>query len=192
MVRKRRRYVLAAAMFVGLAAGSYAVAAKGFGSLHRHDPPNSKEFRAQLNGYQETPSVSSTGFGDFRAKLVEPEKLHYVFRYQDLEGGASAFAHIHFGQRSVAGGVTIFLCGGGTKPTACPNVSGRVEGDITPADVTGSTGATAQGIEPGSFAEILRAMRAGYAYANIHTARWMGGEIRGQINDHSHHPKDNG
>jgi hypothetical protein len=192
MIRKRRRYVLAAAMLVGLAAGSYAVAAKGFGPLHRHDPPKSKDFRARLNGFQETPSVSSTGFGEFRAKLVEPEKLHFVFRYQDLEGGASLVAHIHFGQRSVAGGVTIFLCGGGTKPTACPNVSGTVEGDITPADVTGSTGATAQGIEPGSFAEILRAMRAGYAYANIHTTRWMGGEIRGQINDHSHHPKDNG
>jgi hypothetical protein len=190
MVRKRRRYVLAAAMLVGLAAGSYAVAAKGFGPLHRHDPPKSKDFHARLNGFQETPSVSSTGFGDFRAKLVEPEKLHYVFRYQDLEGGASLFAHIHFGQRSVAGGVTIFLCGGGTKPTACPNVSGTVEGDITPTDVTGSTGATAQGIEPGSFAEILRAMRAGYAYANIHTTRWMGGEIRGQINDH--HPRDKG
>ncbi len=26
-------------------------------------------------------------------------------------------------------------------------------------------------------------MRAGDAYANIHTTRWPGGEIRGQIND---------
>jgi hypothetical protein len=184
MVRKRRRYVLAAALIVGLAGTSYAVAGKGFGPLHRHDPPKSKDFRAVLSGFQETPSVSSTGFGEFRAKLVEPEKLRFVFRYQDLEGGASLFAHIHFGQRGVAGGVTTFLCGGGTKPTACPNVSGTVEGDITPADITSSTGATAQGIEPASFAEVLRAMRAGYAYANIHTTRWMGGEIRGQINDH--------
>jgi len=187
MVGKRRRYVLAAALFVGLAAVSFAVAAKGLKPLHRHDPPNSKEFRAQLNGYQETPSVSSTGVGEFRAKLVEPEKLHYVFRYQDLEGGASLFAHVHFGQRSVAGGVSFYLCGGSTKPTPCPNVSGTVEGDIVPADVVGPNG---QGIEPGSFAEILRAMRAGYAYANIHTTRWPTGEIRGQINDH--HPRDKG
>jgi hypothetical protein len=26
-------------------------------------------------------------------------------------------------------------------------------------------------------------MRSGIAYANIHTTRWPGGEIRGQIND---------
>ena len=55
-----------------------------------------------------------------------------------------------------------------------------VEGDVGPADVVGPNG---QGIEPGSFAEILEAMRAGNAYANIHTTRWPGGEIRGQIND---------
>ena len=181
MVRKRRRYVLAAVMLIGLVGASLAVAGKGLGPLHRHDPPNSKDFRATLNGYQETPAVSSTGFGEFRAKLVEPEKLHYVFRYQDLEGGASLFAHVHFGQRSVAGGVSFFLCGGSTKPTACPYPSGTVEGDITPADVIGPNN---QGIEPASFAEILRAMRAGDAYANIHTTRWPGGEIRGQINDH--------
>ena len=33
-------------------------------------------------------------------------------------------------------------------------------------------------------------MRAGVAYANIHTTRWPGGEIRGQIDDkkgHGHH-----
>ena len=60
-------------------------------------------------------------------------------------------------------------------------MTGTIEGDITAANVVGPNG---QGIEPGSFAEILRAMRAGDAYANIHTSpRWPGGEIRGQIND---------
>ena len=44
-------------------------------------------------------------------------------------------------------------------------------------------GPNGQGIEPGSFGEILRAMQAGHSYANIHTTRWPGGEIRGQIND---------
>jgi hypothetical protein len=179
MVRKRRRYVLAVVMLVGLAAGSYAVAG-ALGPLHRGDPPNSKEFQARLNGYQETPAVSSTGVGQFRARLVNDTTLHYVFQYAGLEGGTSLFAHVHFGQRSVAGGVSFYLCGGSTKPTPCPDVKGTVEGDVGPADVIGPNG---QGIEPGSFAEILRAMRAGDAYANIHTTRWPGGEIRGQIND---------
>jgi hypothetical protein len=137
-------------------------------------------FHADLNGFHETPSVSTQGFGDFDARLVDDNTLHYVFRYAGLEGGNSLFAHVHFGQVGVAGGVSFFLCGGSTKPTPCPNVEGTVEGDVTAADVIGPNG---QGIEPGSFDEILRAMRAGHAYANIHTTRWPGGEIRGQINN---------
>jgi hypothetical protein len=176
----KRRYVLVAAMVAGLAAGSYAVASKGLGPLHHGHPKKSKQFTARLNGYQETPAVSSTGIGEFRATLVAPDKLHYVFRYSGLEGGNSLFAHVHFGQRSVAGGVSFFLCGGSTKPDPCPNVSGTVEGDVGPADVVGPN---AQGIEPASFAEILKAMQTGNAYANIHTTRWPGGEIRGQVND---------
>jgi hypothetical protein len=142
--------------------------------------PDTKSFKARLNGFQETPSVSTTGFGDFQATLVDDTTLHYVLRYKALEGGNTLFAHVHFGQRSVAGGVSFFLCGGSTKPDPCPNVDGTVEGDVTAADVIGPNG---QGIEPGSFAEILRAMRVGHAYANVHTTRWPTGEIRGQIND---------
>jgi hypothetical protein len=176
MARRRWFALLTLAMLAGLAIVTYAVA--GHDGPRR--PPNSKEFKAQLNGFNETPSVSSTGWGDFRAKLVDKNKLHYEFTYHDLEGGNSLFAHVHFGSRYVAAGVAFFLCGGSTKPDPCPNVSGHVEGDVTPADVIGPNG---QGIEPGSFAEILRAMRAGHSYVNIHTTRWPGGEIRGQIND---------
>jgi hypothetical protein len=37
------------------------------------------------------------------------------------------------------------------------------------------------GIEPGAFAEIAAAIREGVAYANVHTSKWPGGEIRGQL-----------
>ena len=78
------------------AIGSYAVAGPrdGPGKV-----PDSKKFDARLNGFQETPSISSTGFGNFEAELVNPTKLHYVFTYGGLEGGTSLFAHVHFGQR---------------------------------------------------------------------------------------------
>ena len=177
MIGRRLGISLAVASFVLFAVGSYAVAGPrdGPGKV-----PDSKKFEARLNGFQETPSVSSTGFGNFEAELVNPTKLHYVFHYEGLEGGTSLFAHVHFGQRSVAGGVSFFLCGGSTKPTACPDVQGTVEGDVTAADIVGPNG---QGIEPRSFGEILRAMQAGQSYANIHTTRWPGGEIRGQINN---------
>jgi hypothetical protein len=87
MVGRLRLYVVLAVVLGGLAAGSYAIAAELGGG--RHDPPQSRQFKAHLNGYQETPAVSSTGSGEFRARLVEPTKLHYVFRYRGLEGGAS-------------------------------------------------------------------------------------------------------
>jgi hypothetical protein len=177
MVGKRRLAALAVAALVVLGGASYAIASVMSGP---RKVPQTHRFQAELNGFQEVPSVSTTGWGTFDAKLVEPELIRYVFRYEGLEGGASLFAHIHFAQRNVNGGVSVFLCGGGSKPAPCPPVAGVVTGTITPADVVGPT---VQGIEPGSWAEFLRALRAGHTYANIHTTRWPGGEIRGQIND---------
>ena len=190
MVRRLRLWVVAAVVLGGLAAGSYAVAGALDKPLKPPKVPDSKQFTAHLNGFQETSatssSISTAAFGDFNAELVEPQKLHYVFRYSGLEGGNSLFAHVHFGQRANAGGVSFFLCGGSTKPTPCPNGSGEVEGDVVPADVIGPAG---QGIAPGQFDEIIRAMRAGYAYANIHTQTYPSGEIRGQINDRENRHK---
>jgi CHRD domain len=134
--------------------------------------------RADLNGYQEDPSVSTTGGGDFTAEIDDEQQLiTYELSYSALEGGATLFAHIHFGSFDHNGGVSAFLCGGGDKP-ACPNVEGTVTGVIDAADVIGPAG---QGIEAGSFEELVRAIRVGHTYANVHTTRWPGGEIRGQI-----------
>ena len=55
----------------------------------------------------------------------------------------------------------------------------RSAATATLADVIGA--AAGQGIEAGDFDEILAAMRAGIAYANVHTTKWPGGEIRGQL-----------
>ena len=75
-----------------------------------------------------------------------------------------------------------FLCGTATNPgpagtPPCP-ASGQVERTITAASVIGPDG---QGIEPGAFAEAVAAIRNGVAYANVHTTKWPGGEIRGQL-----------
>ena len=63
-----------------------------------------------------------------------------------------------------------------------------MSGTITPAQVIGPAD---QGIAPGEFAELVRALRAGAAYANVHTTTNAGGEIRGQIgaddDDHDGH-----
>jgi hypothetical protein len=144
--------------------------------------------RAVLNGYQEVVgpgAISTTGHGIFTAKIDEKDQtIVYELTYT-VEGGAALFAHIHFAERHVGGGVSAFLCGGGTKPP-CPSPGGTVTGVITPADVIGPAN---QGIEPGSFEELVRAIDAGATYANVHSTRWPAGEIRGQIAEHE--PDDN-
>ncbi len=136
------------------------------------------EFEADLEGFEEVPSISSTGSGQFTAELNEDETaLTFSLTYSQLEGATTLFAHIHLGQFSVNGGVSAFLCGGGGKP-ACPTTGGTVTGTITATHVVGPE---AQGIAPGEFAELVRAMRAGVTYANVHTNKHPGGEIRGQI-----------
>jgi hypothetical protein len=132
-------------------------------------------FAARLNGYQETPSISTTGRGRFQARVTGNE-IRYTLTYSNLETAAQQ-GHIHFAQRHVAGDVIAFVCGGGDKPP-CPPTSGTVQGTIDPADIIGPA---AQGIEPGSFGEAVRAMRAGATYVNVHTTRFGDGEIRGQI-----------
>jgi hypothetical protein len=54
---------------------------------------------------------------------------------------------------------------------------------VTPADVVGPAG---QGISPGQFEEVLKAMREGATYANVHSTLFPGGEIRGQIESGRH------
>jgi CHRD domain len=129
----------------------------------------------QLNGYREVPAVSTTGNGNFRADIAGNE-IHYRLRYGDLEGGAVLFAHIHLGRPATNGGVAAFLCGGGDKP-ACP-ASGTVEGVIDAEDVVGPE---EQGIAPGEFRELVRAIRRNATYVNVHTEAFQGGEIRGNL-----------
>jgi hypothetical protein len=134
-----------------------------------------KEFRASLNGYLEVPSVSTTARGSFFAE-VKGSTIHYRLTFRDL-GSNSRFAHIHFARPDVNGDVAAFLCGGGDKP-ACPLRAGTVRGVIDRADVVGPAG---QGIMGGEFGELVRAMRNGATYANVHSVTHPGGELRGNI-----------
>jgi CHRD domain-containing protein len=145
-------------------------------------------FPTTLSGYNETPStLNSTGSGEFLAKVSKDEQsIAYTLTYRNL-GTAVIQAHIHFGRPGLNGGVVLFLCNtSGTPPATvpvppqCPQSAGTVSGVLTAADVIAVAG---QGIDAGAagFAEMVKALRNGAAYANVHTTQRPGGEIRGPL-----------
>jgi len=127
------------------------------------------------------PAIVGSGVGHLRLTLHDDGTMDFELTFSGLTGAASA-AHIHIGQRGVAGAVTIFFCGGGRPP--CPGDAGTVTGTISAADVLP---VPAQGIDAGDLDAVLRGMRAGVTYANMHTAAHSGGEIRGQIEARGNH-----
>ena len=182
-MRKRRLVGVLIFAIPALLAAMTAVVA---GDSDRQNRFNSNK----LNGYQEvatTGAISTTGNGSFQA-VLDGDTIRYTLTYAAIEGGAVTQAHIHFGRRAVNGGIIAFLCSNiagspaapATTPPACPTPGGTVTGTIRANDVIGPSG---QGIEAGSFAEAVAALQAGAVYANVHSTRWPGGEIRGQVNE---------
>ncbi len=132
---------------------------------------------ADLHGANEVPAINSNAAASFKATIHENGSITFIETFQNLTSNA-ILSHIHFGKDHVAGGVMIFLCGGGGQP-ACPAAtSGTFSGSIIPANVTGPT---AQGITAGDLASALRAIRQGAGYVNLHSVNFPGGEVRGQV-----------
>jgi len=148
----------------------------------------SRDVREHLTGFEETPlTLSTSGFGDFRAR-VRDDRIEYRLTYGQLEGDITQ-SHIHLGAEATTGGISAFLCqrGQATAPAGTPECpagrSGTVSGTIEPSDVIGPAG---QGIDPGQYNELLRAIRAGATYANVHSEKYAGGEVRAQLEGHGH------
>ena len=152
-----------------------------------------RNWRASLRGLEEVPSVSTTARGDFSAVISEDEEtVSWKLSYSELQGNV-AQAHIHFADRDVNGGISVFLCSNlgngpaGTQP--CPPPPATISGTFSAVDVIGPT---VQGIAPGELAELIEAIRARHTYANVHSSLFPGGEARGQIvpGRHQHHEED--
>jgi hypothetical protein len=139
------------------------------------------DIKATLRGFEEPPAVSTVATGKFRGE-INRESIEYRLSYSGLEAPVRQ-AHIHLGQMDVNGGIVVFLCQTAAFPDPtglapiCPQ-SGTVEGTITAANVIA---VAAQGIAAGELDEVLRAIREGVTYANVHSNQFPGGEIRGQI-----------
>jgi hypothetical protein len=151
-----------------------------------------RPFSTLLNGYNEVPPVFTAGTGTLNLQISsDGTSISYVLSYSGLSSDVTQ-AHIHFGERPVNGGIIVYLCDNtGKAPSgvpACPN-SGTVSGTITATDVdpSGDPEPTdAQGITAGDFAGLLGALVNGDAYANVHTANFPAGEIRGWLVNSKH------
>lgn len=137
-----------------IAAGFVTLTLAGCGQLR----PSQKIqiFEASLSANQEVPPVDSSASGSAEVQFNEnTNKLTWKVTYNGLSGPATG-AHIHgpapVGQN--AGVVIPFTANLNAQPVA---------GETT--------------ITPAQYADLA----AGLYYVNIHTARFPGGEIRGQL-----------
>jgi hypothetical protein len=133
-----------------------ALATVGIGSSALGTTPRPIKFKAALNIGQEKPHPKGTkvgASGRFTATL-SGTTLTWRLTWTHLSGPAVA-AHIHLGAKGVNGNILVTLC-----PSSC----------ASPA--TGTATLTQA---------IINNMKARKTYANVHTAKNPGGEIRGQI-----------
>ena len=183
---KRRRYSIAAVATLAAMSAATALADKSSGNGNGHD----NTFATKLIGYNETPlTINSAGGGTFTATVNEDgTAISYTLSYHDLSSTVTQ-AHIHFGRPALSGQIVLFLCfnpaviaqpAGVPLPQTCPPPPATISGTLTAADVIARA---TQGIDGGAtgFAEMIKAMRARAAYANVHSVNFPTGEIRGAI-----------
>ncbi len=151
-------------------------------TVRANDSENEEYLRADLSPLNQVPAVFAKSFGQFEAEIEEEGSIPFTLSYEHMSSPVT-MAHIHFGASKTNGGIIVFLCGG-AKP-ACP-ADGTITGTITAADVsvlpaTNADSVIPQGIQPGNFAALLKAIRSGNGYVNVHTTTFPAGEIRGQV-----------
>jgi hypothetical protein len=145
-----------------------------------------KRISKVLTGYEEVPALSTPGAGRFSARIANDRSaIAWELSYSGLESDVQQ-AHIHFENATNNGPIAVFLCtnlGNGPAGTQlCPAQPATISGVIEAADV--GAGAAASGLGAGEFAELLRAIRAGATYVNVHSTVRTGGEIRAQLDLH--------
>ncbi|TMB21476.1 MAG: CHRD domain-containing protein [Deltaproteobacteria bacterium] len=120
----------------------------------------SKNFIALLNGGQETPPTTSDALGvGFFTFDTKTNQLCYRISFTSLQGGRpDTAAHIH---GPAAPGVSAAIL------VTIPETGQAKNNCVTPDATTLKT--------------LKKALLKGMTYANIHSANFPGGEIRGQI-----------
>jgi hypothetical protein len=185
MIRRNRLLVIAACV-------GAAVAVTATGSAASTGEPDTRDGQSfifeQLSGFNEVPTLSTPGHATFRAVINDKaQEITWRLSYADFPTAVTQ-SHVHLGAMSTNGGISFFLCTNlanapaGVVVQACPAEPATISGTIKPGDVIGPG---TQGISAGEFDKIVRAIRAGVTYANIHTVQFAPGEARAELG-HQH------
>ena len=161
-----------------------------------------RSFRASadLVPTQEVPSVSSVARGRFKATIDRANQtISYELSYEGLEA-APTQAHIHVGQRRVNGGIS-------RVPVRQPadRAAGRVPAAAGLPACPGNNYRRADRREHrrprtdkashrrlngvNEFDELVEMILDGLSYANVHSAKFPAGEVRGQLRTDQRHGK---
>jgi hypothetical protein len=132
-------------------------------------------FGTHMTGAEETPPRPSRAQGQLILRLeADGTALSYKLLVANIVDVTQA--HIHLAPPGAPGAIIAWLYPAAPPPQHIPGRFQGVlaEGVITDADVVGPL--AGQGV-----AGLVAAIRAGNAYANVHTVQFPPGEIRGQI-----------
>ena len=130
-----------------------------------------KSFHAKLTGNDQVPSVKTKAKGEAKFKLSSDGKtLSYTLDVKNIENTTAA--HIHRGMKGKNGPPVANLF---TGPKKEGKFSGELsKGTITANDLSGD-------LMGKSLDDLVKLIKAGDTYVNVHTDANADGEIRGQI-----------
>ena len=127
-------------------------------------------FKAMLSGSEDVPAVKTMAKGEAVFTLSKDGKeLSYKVTVSDIED--VIVAHIHLGKKGENGPPVALI----TNEKKAGKFSGTLaEGKITANELMGS-------LMGKSVKELVEQIKEGNTYLNVHTDKYPGGEIRGQI-----------
>ena len=130
-----------------------------------------KSFHAKLTGKDEVPSVKTKATGEVKFKLSSDGKeLSYILDVKNIENATAA--HIHLGKKGKSGPPVANLFTGPKKEN---NFSGELsKGTLTTTELSGD-------LMGKSITDLVKLIKSGELYVNVHTDANPDGAIRGQI-----------
>lgn len=128
-------------------------------------------FIAVLRGRFEVPPVNTVATGKALFRLSSDRKrLRFLLKVRNIQNVTQA--HIHLGRPGQNGPVVAFLFG--LSRFGISVRRGIISGTLTRQDLIGP-------LQGSSIADLVREIRRGNTYVNVHTEQNPDGEIRGQI-----------